>query len=294
MTVNSYLNRVTGGLKKKIRRATGNAPSPANIAAHPVAQSIHAKQLSANPDIRERYLDLMIGTLAGTIYEDVGLGVMGGGKYDPNLREHGWDWPSKAVTMVGTKRLRNLRTALESVIQSNIKGDFVETGVWRGGASILARAVLAAHNVKDRKIIVCDSFEGLPKPDPEKYPADKGSDFYTYAELAISLEEVKTNFAKFNLLDEQVVFLKGWFKDTMKDVPSKEIAVLRLDGDMYESTIDPLIHLFDRVPNGGWIIIDDYEVVPAAKQAVHDFLDSKNLKVDMNPIDGVGVYFRKD
>jgi hypothetical protein len=79
----------------------------------------------------------------------------------------------------------------------------------------------------------------------------------------------------------------------MPYLETKQIAVLRLDGDMYESTIDPLIYLYDRIPVGGWVIIDDYHVVPASKRAVHDFLDSRGEQQDIHEIDGVGVYFRK-
>ena len=107
------------------------------------------------------------------------------------------------------------------------------------------------------------------------------------------MKEVKRNFKKFSLLDDNVIFVKGWFKDTMALVPSKEIAVLRLDGDMYELTIEPLEALFDRISDGGWIIVDDYYSVPTAKQAVHDFLDSRGLQARLREIDGQGVYFRK-
>lgn len=245
-------------------------------------------------EIRDRYLDLVVATLAGTIYEDPPLPISGGLNYDANLREHGWDWPSHAFTMVGVKRLRNVRMLLESVIGSKVPGDFVETGVWRGGASIMARAVFDIYGVNDRLVVLCDSFEGLPKPDASQYPADKGSTFHEYPDLAVSMEVVKANFQKFNLLDEQVVFLKGWFRDTMSQIPSENVAVLRLDGDMYESTMSPLNSLYDRIPKGGWIIVDDYHVVPSAKQAVHDFLDSRGIKVEMIEIDGVGVYFRKE
>lgn len=244
-------------------------------------------------ELREKYLRLVGTALAGTIYEDPPLGVFGATEFDSRIRDGGWDWPSRAFTMVGTKRLKNVRDLMVSAIELKIPGDFVETGVWRGGASIMARAVLAAYNVTDRKIIACDSFEGLPPPDEKKFPADAGSVFHEYSDLAIGLETVKANFAKFDLLDDQVIFLKGWFRDTMPLVPSKEIAVLRLDGDMYESTIDPLNHLFDRVSDGGWVIVDDYSVVPAAKTAVHDFLDARKISIQMTPIDDVGVFFRK-
>lgn len=242
--------------------------------------------------IRERYLKLLAQFLDGTLIKDPPL--LWYDSYDPHLRESGWDWPSMALTMVGTKRLANVRLVLESVIGEGVPGDFVETGVWRGGASIFARAVLFAYGVTDRRVICCDSFEGLPPPNAGQFAADEGSEFHTYPQLAVSLEEVRSNFAKFDLLDDQVEFLKGWFRDTMVLVPCEKIAVLRLDGDMYESTIDPLIHLYDRIPDGGWVIVDDYHVVPAAKQAVHDFLDSRGETQVMREIDSVGVYFRKN
>jgi hypothetical protein len=243
--------------------------------------------------LRERYLGLVARALDGTLYEDPPLPATSTGTYDPILREHGWDWPSKAFTMVGSKRLANVRLVLESVIGEQVPGDFVETGVWRGGACIMARAVLFAYGITDRMVIACDSFEGLPPPNAVRYPADAGSTFHKYPELAVSLEQVMTNFAKFNLLDDQVMFLKGWFRDTMPKVPSRHVAVLRLDGDMYESTIEPLRHLYDRIPAGGWVVVDDYHVVPSAKAALHDFLDARGDKPIMREIDGVGVFFRK-
>lgn len=245
-------------------------------------------------EIRSHYLDMIARTLDGTIYGDGPL--VGGGvrEYNASHREYGLDWPSVAFTMIGTKRLSNVRKIVESVIGEHIPGDIVEAGVWRGGACIMARAALFAYGIKDRRVIVCDSFEGLPRPDPEKFPADYGSIFHEYGDLSVSLETVKSNFAKFNLLDDQVVFLKGWFKDTMPNVESESISVLRLDGDMYESTIDPLTHLYDRIPDGGWIIVDDYHPLPAAKAAVHDFLDSRKENPRMHEIDGQGVFFRKN
>jgi O-methyltransferase len=243
--------------------------------------------------LRERYLALVESTLAGTIYEDDPIRASGVEKYDSVLREYGWDWPSKAFTMIGLKRLRNFRAVIESVIGTNVPGDIMEAGVWRGGAGIMARAVLAAYGVGDRRVILADSFAGLPPPDPDNYPADAGSAFHEYAELRVPLDEVKRNFAKFGLLDEQVVFLPGWFRDTLPTAPVERVAVLRLDCDMYESSIQALDSLYDRVSINGWIVIDDYEVIPACRSAVHDFLKARDLKPEIYPIDGVGVFFRK-
>jgi O-methyltransferase len=243
--------------------------------------------------LRDQYLDLMEKVLTGMLDGDPALKVAGGGVYNAEVRENGRDWPSKSFTMIGLKRLRNFRRAIEDAIGSGIPGDFIETGVWRGGACIFARAILFANNVTDRKVIVADSFEGLPPPNAAAYPADQDSDFHTYPDLAVSLEQVKDNFARFNLLDDQVQFLKGWFRNTMRIAARETYAVIRLDGDMYESTIDPLRALWDRLSPGGWVIVDDYSLVPACRSAVHDFLDQRGLTADIHDIDGIGVYFRK-
>lgn len=240
------------------------------------------------------YLDLMVKTLTGMIYGDPPIAVFGWEQFKPLDRERGIDWPSQAYSMVGEKRMNNFRMLVERVIGESIPGDIIETGVWRGGACIMARAVLKVYGVTDRKIILADSFEGLPPPDGKTYPADAGATWHKMSPLAVSLEQVQENFKKFDFLDDQVVFLKGWFKDTMPLVESKKIAVLRLDGDMYESTITVLDALYDKVTVGGWVIVDDYDWVPACKQAVTDFLERRKLTPNILPIDGVGVYFQKN
>jgi Macrocin-O-methyltransferase (TylF) len=243
--------------------------------------------------MRDRYLSMMEACLAGTIYEDPPLTVLGQKEFDHVLREYGWDWPSMAHTMIGAKRLANLRALTENVIQNRVPGDLMETGVWRGGACILMRAVLNAYKVTDRRVWVADSFEGLPPPNSERYPADEGSIFHTYSDLAVTIEEVKCNFEKYGLLDDQVVFLKGWFQDTLPAAPVGRLAVLRLDGDMYQSTIVPLDILYDRVSEDGYVIVDDYNVVGQAKKATNDFLAKRGISPRIEEIDGVGVFWKK-
>ena len=212
-------------------------------------------------------------------------------RYAEDRREAGLDHPSLALTMIGRTRLRNFRGLIEAVLREGVAGDIIETGVWRGVASILARAVLLAWGDKVRRILVADSFEGLPPPGPD-YPADAGSRLHEERHLAVSLETVRRNFEVFDLHDDQVVFLKGWFRDTMPTVPSDRLAVIRLDGDMYESTIDPLNHLYDKLSPGGFVIVDDYWV-PACRAAVEDFLSDRKLTPTLTPIDGMAIYFQK-
>lgn len=243
--------------------------------------------------LRDRYLTLMLNCLTGSIYEDPPLQVLGTKTFDPTLREYGWDWPSMAHSMIGRRRMDNLRFLTERVLFNRIPGDLIETGVWRGGACIFMRAVLDAYGIKNRKVWVADSFEGLPAPSAETYPADTGDTFHTYRELAVPLEEVQRNFRKYGLLDEQVVFLKGWFRDTLPNSETGPLAILRMDGDMYESTIDALNNLYDRVSPGGYIIVDDYRVVEGCRRAVDSFRMNKGISDPIVEIDGVGIYWQK-
>jgi O-methyltransferase len=249
----------------------------------------------ASPHERVPYLDELEDLLTGYGSHDPALEVspfrVAG--FSPEYRDEGLDWPSTALTMVGRRRLRNFRELIERAIDEGVPGDILEAGVWRGGASILARAVLAARGVTDRRVIVADSFEGLPPPSDE-FPADAGATLHTHADLAVSLEQVRTNFDRFGLLDDQVLFLKGWFRDTMPKVGAEALAVLRLDGDMYESTFVPLVHLYERLSPGGWVIVDDYRLITPCQEAVRDFFEDRGIDPQLHDIDRVGVFFRKE
>jgi O-methyltransferase len=208
-------------------------------------------------------------------------------------REDGYGWPTRAITMIGQKRLDNLQVLSEDVIARGIPGDFIETGAWRGGATIFMRAILKAYGVTDRVVWVADSFEGLPPPDPEKYPADAGSTLHKYAELVAPLSEVQRNFRRYDLLDDQVQFLKGWFKDTLPVAPIEKLAILRLDGDLYESTMDALVSLYPKLSTGGYLIVDDYGAVKGCKVAIHDYREKHGITEPIETIDWGGVYWQK-
>jgi O-methyltransferase len=211
---------------------------------------------------------------------------------DLSLRAAGKDWPATAETMIGLFRMDNLHGCLLDVLRRNVDGDLVEAGVWRGGAGIMMRAVSLAIGEAKRKIWLVDSFEGLPKPDPEGYPADAGDPHWTYAELAVSLDTVKGNFQRYGLLDDQVRFLKGWFRDTLPNAPMKRIALLHLDSDMYESTIVALRNLYPRITQGGYIIVDDYGGLAGCRQAVDDFRREIGITAEMRQVDWTGVFWQ--
>ncbi len=250
-------------------------------------------------DSRSLYLDLLEQSLQNAIHGEsqveMKMQMWLQRLRHPYLTRRGaFPWPTRAHSMIGPQRLRNLRDLVEQTLKNNISGDYIETGVWRGGACILMRGVLAAYGITDRKVIVSDSFEGLPRPDAEKYPADKRDRLFAFEELAVSVEKVRKNFEAYNLLDDQVVFLKGFFKDTLPTLPSdSRFALIRLDGDMYESTMDALTALYDKLSSGGYAIIDDYGGLKNCKQAVHDYLDQRGLKVEIHKIDDSGVWWQK-
>lgn len=249
-------------------------------------------------DLKSRYLDLLERSLLDAIYGEqpveIRLRRLLQRLRHPYLTRRGaLAWPARAHTMIGPARLRNLRHLVERTIQEGIPGDYIETGVWRGGACILMRGVLAAHGILDRRVYVADTFAGLPRPDA-KYPADKRDHLHAFSDLAVSEETVRQNFAAYDLLDDQVIFLKGLFQNTLPRLSNNRFALIRLDGDMYGSTISALENLYDRLSPAGFVIIDDYGGLRNCAKAVHDFLDQRGLRVKMQPVDQSCVWWQKE
>ena len=274
--------------------------------------------MSKDPSPAELYLDLLKKCLTRSIFGEkyrslpaghnnlllktVGkwlanqdLQIVRAAKFDQRAREEGLDWPEEGETMIGLKRLQNLQDCITGVVQQNVPGDLIETGVWRGGAAIFMRAVLKALGDTERTVWLADSFEGLPPPSPDLYPADKGADFHLSNDvLGVSLEEVKANFARYELLDDRVRFLKGWFKDTLPNAPIEKLSVLRLDGDLYESTMTALESLYPKLSIGGYAIIDDYAPsVPCCVQAVDDYRRAHNIIEEMVSTGDYGVFWKR-
>jgi O-methyltransferase len=188
--------------------------------------------------------------------------------------------------------MTNLREIAEIVLQNDIPGDFIETGVWRGGACIMMRAALNAYGDTQRRVWVADSFCGLPAPTPE-IAADFNDQHYTFTELFVSSDQVRANFERYGLLDGQVRFLEGWFSETLHTAPIERLAILRLDGDMYESTMDALGALYDKVSAGGFIIVDDFGAVAGCQKAILEFRQRRGITDPLYDIDGFGAYWRK-
>lgn len=206
--------------------------------------------------------------------------------YDPrHISQH-------THTMIGRLRLDHLHRCLDVIRQESIPGDVIETGVWRGGATVFMRGYWAAHGVTDRRVWVADSFAGLPRPSVSE---DRDYDLSATQEPALAIDQarVESLFARYDLLDEQVVFLPGWFRDTLPTAPIERLALLRLDGDLYESTFDALDALYDRLVPGGFLVVDDYGALPPCRQAIEDFRSQRGITAPMETIDWTGLAWRK-
>jgi O-methyltransferase len=256
-----------------------------------------SEQILRAPAI-ELYLKLLKRSLTDTLFRIEPNIAVPESDFTLQLVRHYVEGP--AVSMLPLARFDNIQACIVSVIKLGIPGDLIETGVWRGGATIFMRAVLKAYGVTDRVVWAADSFEGLPIPDADRFPlearARKGATIqHGFRALAISLEEVRRNFQAYDLLDEQVRFLKGWFKDTLPAAPIQSLAVMRLDGDFYESTMDSLRNLYDRLSIGGYVIVDDYgqDSWTYCRNAVDEFRRERQIEDAMVPVDSTCVYWQR-
>ena len=172
----------------------------------------------------------------------------------------------------------NFETVLNNY--SNIKdvtGDIVECGVWRGGFSIFL-----AHLFKYKNVWVSDSFEGFQPLEKATYQfeGERHTPKFKMTPLGpigISLEEVKENFCKYGLGEEdRIHFLKGFVNETLPTALIKSISLLRIDVDSYSATLEVLENLYDKVTPGGYIIFDD-SGLPESLEAIKTFFGRHDL-----------------
>lgn len=269
--------------------------------------------------LRTGYLDLLKAALVNTIYPEHELRIellekrgpqpdlaraMRDIRYTDPQRFHdlvackadGRNWQGRVTrfshTMIGLRRLQNLEWCASRVFLDGIEGDFMEAGVCQGGAAIFLRALQTAHGEGDRRTWLADSFEGLPEP---ATPADRGYDFHEAVQpwLAASLEAVQDNFRTYGLLSDEVRFIPGWFDRTLAQAPVERLAILRIDADLYASTIEVLRSLYDKVVSGGYVIVDDYHVFPPCKAAVDEFREAQGIAEPLVRIDWTAIFWRK-
>lgn len=182
--------------------------------------------------------------------------------------ETGWLIPEIAQPhgMTATVQLNALQSMMYDVIMNNVPGDFIEAGVYKGGAAMFMRAFLKSNNITDRTVWAADSFEGIPV---SKKFSDIGDPVDEWTDRWVApYDEVINNFRRYDLLDDQVKFLRGYFEDTLPDAPIGKLALARLDGDSYESTMDALEGIYPRMSEGGYVIVQDWHLEFCRKAAI--------------------------
>ena len=224
------------------------------------------------------------------------------------------------ITMAGHARMESIVAMIKDVVDHGPKGSYLEAGVWRGGMSIMATAALHVYGASSRPVYICDSYEGLPLPRDNSARRDES--FYhnvpVYKQvLSVGEQQVLRNFDLFGIPRDNVVPIKGYFVNSLPPLRQElvgrgeKLAILRMDGDMYDSTVDILYNLYDLVQLGGYIVIDDYgwgwgadsknqerpsKSLFGAKDALLDFRLIHGIEDDahmIHDIDGGGAWFRK-
>ena len=207
----------------------------------------------------------------------------------------------QSYTMVGFERLMNAYDIVRRAEGKGLAGAIVECGVFKGGSA----AVMTLAASPQRRIWLFDSYAGLPEPTAEdgqksvEYSGhrvredDRGA-LEPIGECVGPLDVVKELFFEKLAVDpSRVMIRQGWFQDTLPHSRYEigTIAVLRLDGDWYDSTKVCLENLYDLVVPGGFVIIDDYGYWEGCRRAVDEFLAARGLNVTLVTVDDSGVWF---
>lgn len=206
-----------------------------------------------------------------------------------DLQQMKWkvDPLARPLTLLSKPQLDLVERSILTLEANGIAGDYIEAGVWRGGVIVLMRALLAAHGIADRKVIAADSFAGIPKNVRFRHdPVDTWEDRWI-----ATLDEVKQNIDRFGLLDERIVFVVGFYEDSLKTLADHQLALIRLDSDSYESTDVSLERLYPLLSRGGIVIVDDWHLV-ACRMAVGKFRSRHGIE-DRILMQGGNAYWIK-
>lgn len=263
--------------------------------------------------VREEYLqNIMMGLMGGlshaALFDKKHQSNRISGKANECLTR---DWTTGLprdfciVKWDGYERLMRVQDLYLKILKDGVQGDLMECGVWRGGMTVLMRALLKAYgDENNRRVLVSDSFQGMPdsiprdgiseeirKLDEEQWgkrimerAADGSGRMVEKRALTVEENLVTDNFRRFGLYDNKVVLVPGWFNESLPTAPAKygiqKLAMLRIDGDMYSSTMDVLVHMYPYVSSGGYVIFDDYNIEQSAL-AVKDFFQKEGLSMSL-------------
>jgi O-methyltransferase len=268
-------------------------------------------------ELRRAYLDLLklcLCDLAGagtSSVERLGSGVVASRELQAEewgwLRANGRDWPLRALTMSGLRRLDDLQQCVESILAGGISGDLIEVGAWRGGGSVLMRATLDSLGADDRTVWIADSFAGFPRVgsgrrsntegldvDPLSLPGESGwlDDYLAEFDfLAVSADQIKENLARFGC-EKGTRLVPGLFEQTLPALSRRNWSLIRLDADTYAATLCALRSLYPGLTAGGYVVIDDYAMADCAR-AVESFRAEHGIEAPLEQVDWTSARWRR-
>ena len=204
----------------------------------------------------------------------------------------------RPFTMTSCERLFTLIEAVKYVKRNDIKGAFVECGVWRGGSVMAMAKTLLSLNSNERDMYLFDTFSGMSSPtqDDVSYRGENAISIFEEKKTSnhssdwccATIEDVSRNVVSTGYPPQRLHFVQGKVEDTIPAKAPDGIALLRLDTDWYESTRHELEHLFPRLEPGGILIIDDYGYWKGARKAVDEYIEKNNLRLFLSRIDDTG------
>ncbi len=231
---------------------------------------------------------------AVSILTERGWGVIPPGQYLTDMEEEFLEiWERvKSYTMISVERGYSLFKGVRYIIENGIPGDFVECGVWKGGACMLMALTVELMNAEKRNIFLYDTFAGMTEPSDEDVIAWTGKSVYErwknndFGSWSVSMEDVRS-FIGSEVSDmSPFVFVEGDVLKTLDEKVPEEISLLRLDTDWYSSTAKELEVMYPLLSTGGLLIIDDYGHFKGARKAVDDYF--KNRRMHFSRIDYTG------
>ena len=192
-------------------------------------------------------------------------------------------------TITSMEKCYALYKAVHYITKGNLLGDIVECGVWRGGSAMLAALTLIQNNQTHRKIYLYDTYEGMPKPTDKDVDINGTPYLLLWKKeqelLTVSLDEVKNNMLSTGYPEDNIIFVKGMVEKTIPRTLPNQIALLRLDTDLYESTYHELIHLYPKVTTQGVVIIDDYGHFQGSQEATNKYFSQESQEILLHRID---------
>ncbi len=196
----------------------------------------------------------------------------------------------ESYTMTGVDRIVTLMNAVRYIARSNIPGDIVECGVWRGGSMMAVAAVLLSERDTSRHLYLYDTFEGMPDPTERDVRFDGRMASALLADANArwgipTLDEVRANMVSIGYPETNIHFIVGKVEDTLPGTAPEQLSILRLDTDWYQSTKHELIHLFPRLRPFGILIIDDYGHWTGARQATDEYFAEYGIGMYLHRID---------